>query len=458
MKLKRPNLRAKPSELDDALARLPNDQVFQLRACFLRSEDDESWTPGFVIIRPKEAPDETPSQRFEYDTALLIEEALTKDELANLLEAFDRGDAMISGQSISMAPHRYWETERLTHTNRYLPQAGLLVTTRFERNDQLNAAVDMMHAAGAPYYPSLEAALQDWAPIEDFSGERDGRMWSLHILLPETRGWISDISQVPDGVRVRCAGTDLEAGLLRLNGAATGPSEVRQIEERPTHDDQLIKIAEIEMDWDIALFSNDGAFLDRVTSRDRLISPPRRKLSDAEALLERALESGEGDEVEFKPFVFVPIAGTRDGNDGEARKARNKFDEIGKSIAAMQNHRGGCIFLGVDDNAVVIGDEGRIQRSIRRDPDDEARLFYRRGLMQALADIVRTPIGASSEYVERPEGHVLVVRVPASLNEPAEMLKDPRLFVRRGGTNKALAPSEWRAVFDQRRGQNSLFT
>ena len=109
-------------------------------------------------------------------------------------------------------------------------------------------------------------------------------------------------------------------------------------------------------------------------------------------------------------------------------------DSIAKELVAFANTLGGTLLFGVDDNGVVVGFEENLKHEER------------------IANIVRNnlipPLYIESQWVELPEGKILVVVVPKGKERPYQTNKH-QFLIRIGSTNRVATQGELMRLFQQ---------
>jgi hypothetical protein len=153
--------------------------------------------------------------------------------------------------------------------------------------------------------------------------------------------------------------------------------------------------------------------------------------------LRRALDQGESEHVEFKPYI--------------ALSPRNpKARELLQTAVAFANARGGSIYIGVTDDAEVIGiDTNALNASLGSSVGGEAlalRDEYARLVRSVLTQGVTPPLEITVEGITHAELWVLRVGVKAGTQTPYAIVEDGDIRIRRAGTNRKPTPTELRQL------------
>lgn len=159
----------------------------------------------------------------------------------------------------------------------------------------------------------------------------------------------------------------------------------------------------------------------------RLIYPPHPERFGA---LAAALESGETDTVEFKPYI--KLSPVRDV----------KAAEILETVSALANTKGGNLFLGVTDSIEVVGVEHALQRDYGKDhPDPQAR---RDAYVKDVRKLINEGTAPSLEWTAvwlDPELHdVLQITIPRSPGTLVHVNQTGDIYRRAGANNKKWRP------------------
>jgi len=153
--------------------------------------------------------------------------------------------------------------------------------------------------------------------------------------------------------------------------------------------------------------------------------------------LMKALEQGEGERIEFKPYL-----------DFTQRDQKSK--ELLQTAVAFANSGGGSIYIGVTDDARVKGIDTKTLNTALgpRVGSDAAALRdeYARLVRGVLTQGVTPPLELTIEGVTHAVLWILRVGVKAGSQTPYAVVEDNDIRIRRGATNRKPTPSELRQL------------
>lgn len=149
--------------------------------------------------------------------------------------------------------------------------------------------------------------------------------------------------------------------------------------------------------------------------------------------LRQALEQGEGEHIEFKPYI--------------ALSPRNvKAKELLRTAVAFANARGGSIYIGVADDAHVLGiDSTALNAALGATVGGEIAALrdeYARLVRSVLTQGVTPPLELVIEGVTHAELWLLRVGIKPGTQAPYAMVEDGDIRIRRGATNRKPTPTE----------------
>ena len=168
-----------------------------------------------------------------------------------------------------------------------------------------------------------------------------------------------------------------------------------------------------------------------------LFNEDRRRADAGYADLRRALQGGEGEECEFKPYI-------------ELAPRRPKSRELLESTVALANARGGAIYIGVTDDAVVEGVDRAFPAALRRKFKDDSSAMrdeYARLVRRVLSEGVSPPLGIAIEWLSHAELWVLRVGIAEGAEKPHRIVEDGEIRIRRGASNRRPDRAELQQLF-----------
>ena len=226
-------------------------------------------------------------------------------------------------------------------------------------------------------------------------------------------------------VAVICTGYD---GLQRRSTQTLQSNDIR------------VRISLPVRDVEVWAFSGDTGewfdyFRDSEQSRsgNSILAPKRSETEPGYAALVKALESGECEVVEFK--TFLPI-----------ERKRLKSIELLKTVVAFANTSGGSLFIGVSDDAEIVGVHGPLLRSqsLLKGQDDAAlRAAYAERIRRIVGEGVHPTLSVGLEWLEHAGLHTLRIVVPQSSSAPHQIAENGDYYERRGGTSRRGLPERF---------------
>lgn len=187
----------------------------------------------------------------------------------------------------------------------------------------------------------------------------------------------------------------------------------------------------------VILDRSSGDWLDRVHQggygRVSLVAPPREAVEPKYQQLRDDLEKGECESVEFKPFIDLD-------------RRNPKSFEILKEVTAFANANGGVMYVGVNDDAEVVGVSKEFFASRRNaavGDFEELRKAYADSIRRIVNEGITPTPKTHIEWISHAGLYVLRVEIPYSEAAPHQIVENGQYWVRRGGTCKRGLPEEF---------------
>lgn len=179
----------------------------------------------------------------------------------------------------------------------------------------------------------------------------------------------------------------------------------------------------------VLLDNGTGEWLDE--AHDRVMTRLRDGYGDPLDAMMSDLARGECDTVEFKPLISL------DRTDSKAM-------ELLKVVTAFANTHGGALYIGISDDAEIIGVSGELYRrggpSLGVTPE-AARAKYAEVLGRLLTQGITPLVRFKMDWVQPTGHHVLRVIVEPGGNLPHQVVETGDYWHRRGATcRKGLGP------------------
>lgn len=279
-------------------------------------------------------------------------------------------------------------------------------------------------APGRRPYPSVSQALNDWV----WRQQHDPRwVMSLHdvgrlrVLLPDTRARIRRVSWIGGTLRVEndrnAAPEDVELQALTVDRRTSTVLGTRAVEPEVTWD-----VPQEAEAVEVYLVHRDGTLLShRKLGRGEHHRPHPGDFALRE-LAEEELRRGEGERVEYKPFIA----------------ARNpKEQEVVRTVVAFANTYGGRLYIGVNDDGTPQG-AAQLATIGKANTDDALDALVKR-----IERLVREAVKPVPEVTVSPVAvfgsPVVVVEVGAGEEAPYATAQND-MFIRRGATSRKPDP------------------
>lgn len=279
-------------------------------------------------------------------------------------------------------------------------------------------------AKGLRPYPSIALAVNDWV-----WNERSDPRWiqpffdlgKLRILVPDTRArirkanWVgstltllNDRNAAPDDVELQGVIVERRKSTM-LNSGAVEP-EVRW--EVPSDADVI----------EVYLIHRDGTLLShrRLTRGEHYSARPGDFVLQEYA--EKELRQGEGERVEYKPFITPK---------------NQKERELIQTVVAFSNTFGGRVYVGVEDDGTPQG-EAQL-RMAGQGAEDQARSTLKRHIEKLLRERIKPVPDFTVTTIAVSGSPIIVVDVLTGEDAPYSTVQDD-VFIRKGATNRKPDP------------------
>lgn len=270
----------------------------------------------------------------------------------------------------------------------------------------------------APFFPDFRTALLKLVyQVDNLEPYLNSSLSPLVcVRIAETEAWLRDIKITPSAIRISVEGSSVGGAQLIVSDAAQTMLQ-RHLTEAGATECLLSNGVPTTL---YVVLSRGGGWLDQYHRDERwqlyqreqdnveIETPP----PSAELEVEALTSGGEGPRVEFK------------------RELADDKKRFLNTVSAFANTAGGTILLGVDDNGVVCGMTGDINR-------------LRDTVTQTIQSNM-VPIPSFDIEVRQLNGKtVIVVRVGQTATHACGVnAADPRYYVRRGATNSPATPEE----------------
>lgn len=395
----------------------------------------ENWHNILCIVRGvRKFPALT--DNLSYRDLSLLTEFLPSTSLFEFLDSVKSGHGVISKQQIKFADNPvqtiFPSWEFLPSNNEYDTWPGYVFQSS-RPSLSFNLPYGPLISFDQPYFADPSSAIKSWTGTRDFHGTSDARIGALILFLPEHRARFRKLFPQSDLLQIEVEpARSGNSGKLRLKGAWLTPTAAIQISEDLSNPTLMVSIPKGVTGLDLYLLDNEENIFDyhsenRLTSKgqNRVLVSQTEEISDLTELVQKAMKSGETEEVEFKPFIE------------NISKGDTKFEEVIRSVIAFSNTKGGRIFFGINDNCYITGIEKEVfhlSRRLKKTVPETYTLLEGR-IRQTINSAVKPlPVFEISE--SHVDGHtVLIIEVSEGEEKPYSHSDTNDIFIRRGSSN-----------------------
>lgn len=400
---------------------------WQLLTCAVEAFPDAARTPEPVCSR-------------YYRDCVLHEEWFELDACLAFVASVEAGRVMFGDMEVLRSqPTSYWNLERVMLSNLYMPAAGLIVRTQFQRDVQLLR--EPLIAADAPYYPDGLEAAHDWIGDGGSSGYTDGRNGEVVFLLPESGAYFSALISDDGNLRIEIGGTNRNMEGLTVTGAYWVGGRIHHFSGRVESGAATTSVPDDVSRLECALIDDVGTIYDRyfehLGRHSGLVRHRQIRDDDRlDELITAARRRGEGASVEFKPFIDP------DEDLGKSQQ-KTKYRELVRTAVAFANANGGCVFLGIDDHCNITGVDHDFARIEQAAPSEVTLAGYCSSLLNKLCGDVQGEIDLRISPVTVQGRSIIVVEVEEAGCKPLMVRGEKPYYLRIGATNKQVPANEW---------------
>ncbi len=440
----------KPEDLEDKI-RFGYDANLEfykslLVQCVL-SKENNVYRNYLTLIKPivtDNEKDEGVQADLKYGGFILNENKFKIDELFRLVTELSEGKLNLGKRTFTLKKEReFWRKRFLPSGNEYMTYPGLLFEMEMPK-----ASLDSTPLLDykLPFYEDVYEAIKDRTGLKDFRGSNDDRLGKVLIFIPECRAYFDSIVLKNEIAIPSVKVNDDNFSDLMIKGMYSCAGEIHRFEQSISDGDIQIPISpEIEK-IELYLIGKENRVFD-YHKESRFWSIGQHPIiateitrNDGEIALLKALESGEGPNTEFKPFIEI-------GN--------KKENELVNTAIAFANSKGGRIFIGIDDNCLVEGIERGIEKLARKKniEIDIAIKKYIGHLRQIINRDLTKEIDLEIKSVLIAPHILVVITILEGSKKPYSHRYKKEIFVRKGANSVRADPEhDLPELFNKMRG------
>jgi hypothetical protein len=369
----------------------------------------------FCVIRAGVS-GQTTNELLDYGKMRLQREIFSSAELRPLLDKFNSAGKLSTAYGEIGFGSRHNPLQQNFHASRsdYHPWPGWLyeMAATGHVTPGLN---EPLVGKGLPPFFNPKDAITNWVQVH--VGDNDSRFGRFLFFVPDFTARLDQITFAERFLQVKStfSASDLSVSVLATDGRTTFRKT------KPLQKTQRFKLMANPNSLRIFITNEQGEIVDSFaeqeawTTRERIIFAGARYPNEAMELIRR----GESDTVEFKPYVRLD----------DVKKAA----ELVKAVISFANTRGGTIFVGVTDDAEILGVEAHMPHDSKKAASFEADFFtaVRNLLKQKLNRI--PAIDTRSERIG--DKTLFVLQVAEGTAKPYTNIQTRETFVRRGASD-----------------------
>ncbi len=380
-----------------------------------------------------------------YEHVMLYEEFLTGSEILEMQTQLDMGHVQFGDKMIFASSAQSWALEKVQVENSNMKYAGKIISIPF-RASSIHLPAESLLSLKHPYFPNVEEAARCWLEFSSYHGLHDSRNGAITILLPEIRAYMRQAEYVDnDTLEILTAGTDIEKVSLTIKGAYWIQETIYHFQTQVINSKAILNIPSNNQRLECYLIDQAANVYDfhKEDKYSRTVAPTRFKLRQPNAanIVFEAMIKGEGQRIEFKPFVEPDQAMIASGG------GRSKLAEVIISAVAFANADGGNIYLGIDDDCCVAGIKKGLEKW-GRGPISESLIARYLGTLKAtIKDRIDGDVEIKVSAAKIDEELIVIVEVQDAARKPVGIRQDNYVYVRTGASNSKIPPNQLRHYF-----------
>ncbi len=420
--------------LDDVIRRLLSAKTGKttvIQGCVALAPSSGSGPHELLLAYHSPAANALGHEDMDYGEVRLVRESVSLAELWRRLAKAQKTGILTLAEGVSVELERMASMELLPSDE---PASGLGprygIELSAKRRGNLSGAGPLVRF-GQLSYPSVEQAIRSWIPLRPFHGSSDARLGKSLIEVPLAGPRLGAIDLV-DGtiVRVGFAGIAAKAS-VELTGvwqsadaAVMIPFRHRVVGEPidlawPAGADR-IALWLATADSEIRDYFSEDSY--RCSRRRRVLYPGQGTAAKSENSILAEIQGGEGERVEFKPFI---------------RLDSSKAEELVRTAIAFANKQGGTLYLGVNDYQEIEGVERELREAApagKKGSIAECAAWYCAAIRKRISDRVSSAVVLECEAVQVCGKYLIRIAVTEAQAKPCCDLSTKEIWTRRGAS------------------------
>ena len=379
-----------------------------------------------------------------YSNAVLYEDFLTEEQCLRFARELHDRRSHVGECAVEVRHVPQWQPIPVSADNEYMPSAGLVLSVDIGDRGAYPPIAPLL-AVDQPYYPDIYEAARDWLPFPTYHGQSDGRSNQITFLLSEDRAFIKKTAfDEPGKLTIEVAGTKANEMDLLVKGAYWKQRIICHFEQSVACLKTIVAVPEDADRLEFYLLERDGRKFDFYKEVRSLRARVLRASENAlETMVRDAAAAGEGQKIEFKPFVEPDSKMKGDGGE------RSKLHEVIVTAVAFANAEGGVIYLGVDDDCQIAGINSKLGKWAKDSVCDNVIDRYLGALRSCIKSNVTGELILDTSYAWLDDALIAMIHVQATENGPIGVRQDSCLYARSGASNRKVPPEQLEKVFEK---------
>ena len=425
--------------LEDLLLRISerlNDQKttyggFRIRSITgLDREKNRHNVLTIIQASPKHSP-LGKKQSVRYQNLHFLEEWFHAEELLHLIRGVDSSDLKVDGDRIPFTQDSPSRSMSFLSGHNDLSRFPGHLAKLPKGRAEFSLSTHLLEFE-LPYYPSGVDAIKEWMEMGHFTTNHQYEGYVL-LFLPEIRAYFQELKYEQGSIYIDVDKKDDSIEDLKVKGAVEIGGESANIDVLVHEGKCETKVPFFPEKAKLYLIGKDNTvfdyYIETPYKRNHGVGLLKNASTkpEAQAKVESAVQSGEGETIEFKPYIKL---------------GDQKLNEVVKTVIAFTNTRGGTIFMGISDSCEL---KGVAQDLLKNDKDGgsikEKQKKYIGGLKQKIADRLNFSTLSIGVVVVRGK-RVIMIDVEQGGSDVCCEVFTNKAYVRRGSNSVIIDPNQ----------------